>query len=490
MARAWRQGTLALVLIGLLGALAAGVAGSSGTSSAVRAAGSADDRPNIVVVMTDDQNDYELAWMPRTRALLADRGMDLTDAISPHPLCCPARAELVTGQYAQNNGVRHNRGPYGGNAALDPVDTIGSWFSEAGYRTGFIGKYLNGYGAHQARPPGWDRWDPLVQGVYDYRNFTFLNDGHPESYRNDYVTQAIEERTNAAVRAFSAADEPFLLMSWHLAPHYRLDKRNHKALPAPAPQDRHRFTRSRPPSLDKPSYAEKDVSDQPRAFAHRRRPDDAQVRAEFRARLRSLQSVDRAVASLVRTLRSTGKLENTYLFFLSDNGYLLGEHRFIGKNVLAEEALQVPLLVAGPGIEPGSTSAAPASLVDLPATFADLAGLQPTRVLDGLSLVPVLRGEAASVRDTTLVQTGADQGDGWAQRGVRTARYLYATRSGDSDPVLYDRWLDPFETRNVAEDPRYAGVRESLESRRRQLLDCTGWTCNRSFGQPPDPAGQ
>jgi N-acetylglucosamine-6-sulfatase len=489
MARAWQRVAPALVLLCLLGAFAAALAGSPGTTPPP-AGPAVDERPNIVVVMTDDQNDYELDWMPLTRALVGDQGMDFTDAVSPHPLCCPARAELVTGQYAQNNGVRHNKGPYGGSPALDPVDTVGAWFSAAGYRTGFIGKYLNGYTARDGAPPGWDRWDPLTQGVYDYRDFTFHNDGEPDVYRDAYVTEAVEERTNAAVRDLSAADEPFLLMSWHLAPHYRLDDGGHKAQPAPARQDRSRFASARPPSLDKPSYAERDVTDQPRYFAQRRRPDDADVRAEFRARLRSLQSVDRAVASLVRTLQSTGEWEDTYLFFVSDNGYLLGEHRFVGKNVLSHEALQVPLLVTGPGIEPGSTTSVAASLVDLPATFADLAGVIPRRVVDGTSLGSVLRGDDGSFRDTTLVQTGTDEGDGWAMRGVRTDRYLYAARGDGSDPVLYDRHRDPFEIDNVALDAGYARIRELLEDRRRQLVGCAGWTCNRTFGELPEPVRQ
>ena len=134
-------------------------------------------RPNVVVVLTDDQNDYDLRWMPLTREALGDGGMEFTDAISPHPLCCPARAEMITGQYAQNSGVRHNNGPHGGYAALDPAETIGQWFQDAGYQTGFVGKYLNGYHANDGRNAGWSLWDPLVQGVYEYFDFGFFNDG-------------------------------------------------------------------------------------------------------------------------------------------------------------------------------------------------------------------------------------------------------------------------------------------------------------------------
>src|SRR5918993_1507759 len=291
-----------------------------------------DDRPNIVFVLTDDMRDDDLDHMPITRRLLAEQGMEFTDAISPHPLCCPARAQLATGQYAQNNGVQHNRGVHGGFQALDPTREASSWFRDSGYRTGFVGKFLNGYHPGDIRPSGWSRWDALSQGVYDYVDFSMTGDGRPRRYTDSYVTSVIEDHTNRAVRDFAATGDPFVVYAWHLAPHY---------LPTLPPVAR------------------------------------AEVAAENPARLQSLQAVDRAVGSLVQTLAAEGVLDDTYLVFSSDNGYSLGEHRFVGKDVLTDEALQVPLLVRGPGISPGSTSDLPVTLVDLPATFADLTGVTP-----------------------------------------------------------------------------------------------------------------
>ena len=130
------------------------------------------------------------------------------------------------------------------------------------------------------------------------------------------------------------------------------------------------------------------MSDQP-AYLRRRAPvSREEVAAENTARLQTLQSVDRAVGSLVETLDDEGVLDETYIVFTSDNGYSLGEHRFVGKDVLTDEALQVPLLVRGPGIGPGTTSDLPVTLVDLPATFAALTGVSPAWQVDGTSLVP------------------------------------------------------------------------------------------------------
>jgi arylsulfatase A-like enzyme len=495
--QAWaRTGTaiLAAVVLAALAAaalaqpiLAAPGAVPASSTAAFDAGAGPDERPNIVFVMTDDMRDDDLRYLPHTRALIADKGMDFTDAISPHPLCCPARAELVTGQFAQNNGVQHNVGPFGGFQALDPTHEISSWFGDGGYRSAFIGKFLNGYGADEVRPSGWSRWDALVSGVYDYRDFGFADDDEtPEDFTDSYVTDVISERTNEAVRDFSERDEPFLIYSWHLAPHYRINDQGEKSLPPSAPEDRGRFADAEPPAIEEPVFNERRISDQPRPFRNRQASDVQDVVDEHRARLRSLQAVDRSVESLVRTLRQTGELDNTYIVFSSDNGYSLGEHRFVGKNVLSQPVLQVPLLVRGPDVVAGSTSDLPVTLVDLPATFAALGDVSPGWMVDGTSVVPTLHSQDQPFRDTTLVQTGEESGDGWAYRGVRTSRFLYGMNG--SDGFLYDRLLDPEELVNRVDDPAYAAIRAQLEQRRTQLLSCTGWTCNQQFGPLPEPS--
>ncbi len=498
--RAWAQSITAALLVVLVATLATVTATSGSSSDSVRmvqttqqpgqnGAGSpAAERagsPNIVFVLTDDMREDDLDRMPITRRLIADRGMEFTDAISPHPLCCPARAQLATGQYAQNSGVQHNRGVHGGFQALDPTREASSWFSDSGYRTGFVGKFLNGYGPHDVRPSGWSRWDALTRGVYDYVNFSMTGDGEPRRYTDSYITSVIEDHTNRAVTDFAATGDPFVLYAWHLAPHYRITPEGGRGLPPAAAQDRDLFRDARPTSFDDPSFDEDDVSDQPRYLRNLSPVSRSDVRAENTARLQTLQAVDRAVGSLVETLDEEGVLDNTYIVFSSDNGYSLGEHRFVGKDVLTDEALQVPLLVRGPGVAPGSTSGLPVTLVDLPATFAALAGVTPAWDVDGTSLEPTLHGEDQVFRDTTLIQTGRTLGDGWSHRGVRTGRYLYGT--DDVDGFLYDRLVDPAEMDNRIDDPAYAEVQAALELRRAALMDCAGWTCNQVFGPLPEP---
>ncbi|MCF6377775.1 sulfatase [Nocardioides KLBMP 9356] len=493
--RAWAQSITAALLVVLVAALATVTAdGGSRASEAgsvrmvqgtQQPSATPQQRPNLVFVLTDDMRDDDLDHMPITRALLADQGMEFTDAISPHPLCCPARAQLATGQYAQNNGVQHNRGVHGGFQALDPTEEASVWFRDAGYRTAFTGKFLNGYGPHDVRPAGWSRWDALTRGVYDYVNFSMTGDGDPHRYTGSYITSVIEDHTNRAVRDFAESGDPFVVYAWHLAPHYRITPEGGRGLPPAAPQDQDTFLDQRPASFDDPAFNEADVSDQPAYLRHLAPASRQEVAAENTARLQALQSVDRAVGSLVETLDEEGVLDNTYIVFSSDNGYSLGEHRFIGKDVLTDEALQVPLLVRGPGIAPGSTSALPVTLVDLPATFAALTGVTPQWLVDGTSLLPTLHGEDQGFRDTTLIQTGRTLGDGWSHRGVRTDRYLYGTDG--TDGFLYDRLLDPDEMVNLIDDPAYEPVRAALELRRSELVTCAGWTCNQQFGPLPEP---
>ncbi|GAA1928829.1 sulfatase family protein [Nocardioides hwasunensis] len=496
--RAWARSVAAALLVVLVATLATVTAfeddADDAATAAVRMAQGTQapsateepERPNIVFVLTDDMRDDDLDHMPITQSLLVDQGMEFTDAISPHPLCCPARAQLVTGQYAQNNGVQHNRGVHGGFQALDPTQEASTWFRDAGYHTSFTGKFLNGYGPHDVRPAGWTRWDALTRGVYDYVNFSMTGDGTPTRYEGDYITSVIEDHANRAIRDFAATDDPFVVYAWHVAPHYRITPEGGRSLPPAAPQDRGTFRHQRPASFDDPAFNEVDVSDQPRYLRNADPVLPEEVEAEDTARLEALQSVDRAVGSLVRTLQDEGELDHTYIVFSSDNGYSLGEHRYVGKDVLTDEALQVPLVVRGPGIAPGTTSDLPVTLVDLPATLADLAGVRPQWTIDGTSLAPTLLGDGSQeFRDTTLVQTGRTLGDGWSHRGVRTERYVYGTDGHDA--FLYDHLVDPDEMTNVVDDPRYAGVRDALEQRRTQMVACAGTACNQIWGPLPDP---
>jgi arylsulfatase A-like enzyme len=445
-------------------------------------------RPNVVLITTDDQRADDLRWMPFTKRLLGGNGVTFTDALSPHPLCCPARAEFVTGQYGQNNGVHHNVGVHGGYPALrDKANTLGSWLDAAGYQTAMVGKYMNGYEPDAASRAGWDHWNPSIFQTYSYNFTMFLNDGdrrrhltHVDDVVTSYATDYIEE--------FSKKKAPFFVWASNLAPHVAIvGGRTRPPIAAP----RHRGTLAGTPasSTTAPSFGQP-VVDGPRprlrATGLRTKMSTSHVQ-----RIESLQAVDEGVRDIVRTLERTGELEDTYIVFTSDNGYLLGEHGLVAKNVLFEEALRVPLIVRVPGTATATTSAVPVTSVDLAPTIADLAGATPQRTVDGTSFAPLLSDPSGAWRDTQLIQTGTDDpaaGEpGWDLRGVRTDRYTYALASVDGAEQLYDRHLDPFQTVNVAQRPEYQAVLDELHRRTTVLGACTGTACSQQFGATPEP---
>ncbi|WP_370246814.1 sulfatase [Nocardioides sp.] len=472
-------------------ARAASARGADGRAPALQRDGR---RPNVVTFLVDDMRADELAWMPRTRALLAERGLTFTRGISPHPLCCPARAELLTGQYAQNNGVHSNDGRDGGYQALDPRETLPVWAQRAGYRTAFVGKYLNEYEAAGTRDPGWDVFSPLLAPVYDYRTSYFRGE------RGDagYVTDAITERGVAAITDFARGRRPFLVMLNHLAPH---DAITPTGVTPPIPARRHRglYRGATAPVLRDAAFNERRLGDKPAPLDTLRRVRPGVVQHLFLQRIRSLAAVDESVGAVVDALRRTGELDDTWIVFTSDNGYGLGVHRFRSKNVLYDEVLRVPLLIAGPGIPAslrGTRTDRLVSLVDLPATIVDLIGARPRgHRLDGISTAdlwqdPPTGDDDAGWRDLTLVQTAvetsAERPGGWTWRGVLGDRYLYG-----HDPAvpgrefLYDHAVDPDELRNVVDDPRYATVRRVLREQLQRLETCAGRRCNPDVEVPP-----
>ena len=228
-----------------------------------------------------------------------------------------------TGNSASVDGASVNNGPWGGFPALDPLDTIGGWFAEAGYRTGFVGKYLNGYHGDDGAHPGWHRWEALTRGVYDYLDFAISRGDDEVRYRDSYVTEVIEERTNRTVRELSATGEPFLLFSWHLAPHYRISPEGGRSLPPAEPQDETLFLDERPSAFDDPSFNEEDVSDKPpsiKSLSLLSSTQIAQIDTLHERRVESLQSVDELVEAVVGKLQNERVLDNTYVVFTSDNG--------------------------------------------------------------------------------------------------------------------------------------------------------------------------
>jgi arylsulfatase A-like enzyme len=450
-------------------------------------------RPNIIVIMTDDQTLESMRVLPATQALLADQGTSFTDFIVSDPVCCPSRATYLTGRYAHNNGVVDNVPPDGGFARLDDAETLPVWLQRAGYWTASVGKYLNGWGSEGdiEPPPGWDRWYGLIDPTtYSYFGFEVSDDGERVTFpESAYSTDTLATEVVRIIGARAGADEPFFLSFTPLAPHVAQPEDDAGTSPSglslntPEPPPRHAGRFDGEPLPEPPSFDQADVSglaeeiQVPRLSSERR----AIIENFYQRELETLLSIDEAVQSIVSALAATGELDSTVIVYTSDNGFFHGEHRIpLGKFFLYEPAIHVPLIVRGGPFEAGAEVSALTANVDLAPTILDLAGAQAGRTLDGRSLVPLAETPTWSDDRAVLLE---NQRRGRRSLGVRTSAFkLIEYPTGEQE--LYDLRTDPDEMTNLVDDPAYGTRLTDLERLLTELDSCAGADCG-AVALPP-----
>ena len=506
-----------LPLLSLLAALAAFTALTVGTRETAHGQAAPGARPNIVVVMTDDQTAAELAGMPATRRLVGSAGVTFNRAYVSYPVCCPSRATYLTGQYAHNHGVMGLYPPSGGYGAFDKANSLPVWLRRAGYRTAHIGKFLNGYGDQQPAdvPPGWTDWHATVDySTYRMWGYKINHDGrlrrHGRAFRRDPRQYQTDVLSRIAARTIAdAGRRPLFLSVAFLAPHHedrRVQRRSGQTV-RPAPRHVRAFGSA--PLRRTASFNESDMSDKPRFLRrHARRlgaAGVARIQAEARSRRAALLAVDDGVRRIVSALRARDMLDNTYIVFTSDNGYMQGQHRVrAGKMLPYEPSTRVPLVVRGPGLPRGATSRELVANVDLAPTLLDIAGARSGAVVDGRSLLPFARRPARRSQRAVLHETGGSRyvglrgQDESANRGralrrvltyraVRTRRWLYVRYRGGGRE-LYDMRRDPDQLRSLHRSGSHRRTRRALARELRRLAHCSGESCLRPSGRIPGPA--
>jgi len=483
---------------------------------------STSDRPNIVFILTDDLDYASVRKLPEIRSRLIEEGLSLEAAFVSHPICCPSRATILTGLYDHNHGVKGNAPPEGGFQTFvsegHEENTIAVSLQESGYRTAFFGKYLNEYPGDDPThiPPGWDDWygKQNEQNLYDYR---INQNGERVRYgRNteDFFTDVLSEHATDFISRAAPEDQPFFAYVAPTAPH------------GPAtPAKRHVGTFAEEEAPRPPSFDEEDVSDKPAPINNANRISEKEasnIDAYYRQRLESMLAVDEMVASLIQELEAAGELENTYIFFTSDNGWFQGEHRIqSAKDRPYEESARVPFFVRGPGIAAGAKTEKLTLNTDLAPTFAELAGT--SFLADGRSLVPLLRGEEPSPwRSSVLLEKlpkeedGSEEekiegqsktnGEGKANgegkegkigpggvpksgpgpspdfRAVRTETHKYVEYD-NGDREIYDLEDDPYELESLHESAN-PSLLEYLKARLEELRDCAYEGCQEAENAP------
>jgi N-acetylglucosamine-6-sulfatase len=459
------------------------------------AAGAGAGPPNVVVILTDDQDAASMRVMDQTRRLLVKKGVKFTRNYATFPLCCPSRATYLTGQYSHNHGVRGNHLPDGGFLLFDDSATSAVALDNVGYRTAWVGKFLNGYPnfarAHPGDiPAGFDRWFAGLTGrMFDWR---VNDDGDIKRIRTserNYQTDVYARIGERFIRRSLATGDPFFLTLGPLAPHGE-PKRDQPPNPRPAPRHRGAFKNE---PLPKPaSFNEADMSDKPSFISDNRSLDrDARMRLRDRNRdrLASLLAVDDMIAGVVELLKRERALRDTYIIFTSDNGYLLGEHRESGKSLLYEESAQVPFVIRGPGLADGGKHRGPTGNVDIVPTILDAAGAPAAGQVDGISLLPAAQNPGQGTGRVLLLENRRSS-------GVEDGRYVYIEHDlddsgGPEEFELYDLRRDPRQLENlnvvdapeVREDvleqrPGLAAVRDSLADQLDDLRNCDGNECH------------
>ena len=479
-ARAGARLALAAAFLALLGLLVAATGQSAGaipeTRNALLPAG---QKPNIVVIQTDDQTIDQLyatytppggapiPAMPNTLAAIAGKGITFNRYYIPYPLCCPSRVSLLTGRYAHNHNVRGNVPPNGGSTGFGfrqaNSHNLATWLQGAGYRTIHVGKFLNGYGDEpyddgKYVPPGWNAWHSVVKadthhyfygytlnnngtlqgpngdsGSWETREYGPRDDfgcpfaplnGQPCLYETDVLTRIATEEMFG-----TPSEQPFYVQLDYTAPHGDFRR---PAGPEPATRHYDSFAGAPVPHGPSEGFNEGNVNDKPmfiRQAPYLSPTDTHAYRTYYQKGLESLRAVDEGAQQVLNTLGAMGRLRNTYVIFTSDNGFFYGEHRLTGGKFLAyEPATHVPLLIRGPGIKPGSATGELAANIDIAPTILELAGATADKSIDGRSLVPFLVDPALRTRRPILFESFVETNDVNAQGGVP----LQSARAGTS----------------------------------------------------------
>jgi len=448
-----------LVVVGL--ALAALAPGDLRLPPAGAVAGVDHPRPNVVLIVTDDQRADTLAGMTEVNELLAAKGVRFSNGMVPTNLCCPSRSTILTGLYSHHTRVFGNGdvggSRFGGWAQFHrrgmEYRTIATALSARGYRTGFFGKYLNDFSKLSPdgyTPPGWDTFTAFKYSRGAYFGYRLTDGTYHGTAEHDYSTDVLARRTKRFVRN-TPDDQPLFVLFAPYGPHSPyVPAPRHAGEVGAVPED------VLPQALRaQVAPTEAEVAAMPRWKRQRQLPQDVQDTVRSGQNV-TLRSVDEAVGSIVRTMRREDRARDTLFVFMSDNGYLWGEHGMVGKDNPYDGGIRIPLVIRWDGhARRGVVDDRLALNVDIAGTIAHATGT--TMHTDGTDLL------SAESRSGFPLEAMAGYRHRPAYCGWRTQRWMYVRYdSGRSE--LYDYQSDPFEQHDLAGDPAVADVQARMRA--------------------------
>jgi N-acetylglucosamine-6-sulfatase len=409
-----------------------------------------EERPNFLIIVSDDQRYDTMQYMPQTTSRVFEEGVTFERAYVTTAQCGPSRASILTGMYAHNHGMLSNE---------DPLEetTLVEHLHNNGYHTGIVGKYLNSYPTSENDPPlpEFDQWVNMISGLDSalYYNPRLGVNGQWDEFEG-YQTYVLQDFALEFLARAINRGQPFFLMFTPYAPHRPAD---------PASGDEFLYPdlpKHNPPNFNEPNLTDKPVWMQenlPRLTTEQIRNGDG-----FRRKgIQSLNALDQSIASLIEYLDEQGELDNTVIFYLSDNGVSWGEHRLdLAKVFVYEEATHVPFamryppLVAEPYIEDRLVSN-----IDIAPTIYDLAGLPIPDNVDGMSLRNLVSG--GSWREHLFLEAWPRGASGAGLQtdyppfvAVHTGEYVYVETKDDLSE-FYDLSKDPYQLTNAIGNPAY-----------------------------------
>lgn len=451
-----------VLLLALLLAVSAGVSSEAGAQSA---------RPNILLIVTDDQRSTDtLGVMGQTRRFFRGGGKEFTNAFATTPLCCPSRATIFTGRYAHNTGIRQNS-----DDDLDMSTIFPRLLARNGYRTAMAGKFLNAW--RQRRLPHFDHWALLKIALSKYVRPWFNVDGETSRFEG-YSTDLIGKHAVDFLQLFEREDDdaPWFLYVAPAAPHSPwIPAARHARAPVPRWRGN-------------PSVRERDRSDKP-AYVRQADYTLADGNLVRTGQLRTLMAVDDMVGRIVRTLDTLGEKRDTLAIFTSDNGFLWADHRFGGEGGHAGEkrvpytpSVEVPFFLRWPGqVEAGSTDPRLVGNVDIAPMVLSAAGIAPDPALpplDGRSLL------SSGARARILLEYWKEPRrriPTWASMRTRRFQYVeyYKPDGRRFFREYYNLRKDPWQLENLLGD----GTRRNdpdvgmLQARLVRDRQCVGGAC-------------
>ncbi|HVK19258.1 MAG TPA: sulfatase [Fimbriiglobus sp.] len=448
------------------------------------------DRPNFVFLFADDQRYDALSVVQKEQGekgrfpwfrtpnmdRLAAEGVRFRNALVVNSLCSPSRACFLSGRYNHANGIHNNR-----TALSDRLATHATILRAAGYSTGYVGKWHQG---QQPDRPGFD-WSASFTGQGTYTNANFLVNGKPE--RADDWTD--DRSAGYAVRFLEterAKDRPFVLVVGFKAPHGPFTPPKRLATAFDNELARGVPNLGRPPGFNADLGKKKDAGEK------------VAVNLNY---FRCIAGVDDNVGKVLDALDRLKLTANTVVVYASDNGFYLGEHTLADKRSGYDESLRIPLIVRHPGSGlRGVTRDDLVLNIDLAPTFLDLAGVAVPKDMHGKSWKPLLSKQVPKepfrasffyeyFREPGPKKAPAEAVGGFntpTMTGVRTPTHkLLKYRDHPEWTELFDLTADPYELKNLFNDPGHAGIKAKLETEYDRLVKELGYTI--PTGVPAEP---